>query len=297
MNLKEWLQLILLSILWGGSFFFVGIAVKALPPFNIVTLRVGIAALILWPVMLLLNTKLDFSIKVWRTFVIMGLLNNVLPFSLIVWGQTQITSGLASILNATTPLFTVIIAGIFLNDEKITWYRIVGVILGFIGVAILLGFEILKNLNMATIAQLLIILAAIFYGFAGVYGRRFKKMGIAPLFTATGQLTASSLIMLPLAIMQDDFTGIWPMEQGTVFSIVGLAAFSTSLAYLIYFQILSSAGATNLLLVTFLIPVSAILLGYFFLQEILMPNHFVGMFVIGLGLVAMDGRFLWVLKN
>ncbi len=294
---REWLQLLVLSLLWGGSFFFVGVAVKALPPFTIVALRVTVAALILWLVIASLKIKVNSSPRVWGAFVTMGILNNVIPFCLIVWGQVHVPSGLASILNATTPLFTVIIAGIFLKDERMTWNKLVGITIGFIGVVVLLGLELLQELSITTVSQFFILIAAMIYGFAGVYGRRFKKMQVEPLFTAAGQLTASSIIMIPLALTQDGWLHLDRLTPNVWMSILGLAALSTAVAYIIYFQILSTAGATNLLLVTFLIPVSAILLGYFFLEERLLANHLIGMLVIGFGLVAIDGRVLKKSKN
>ena len=300
MGATEWVLLIILSILWGGSFFFVGVAVKALPPFTIVALRVTIAAAVLWLVVPLMGHKMPFTSKAWLAFLGMGLLNNAIPFSLIVWGQTYIASGLASILNATTPFFTVIVAHFFLADERLSGRRLLGVMIGIAGVAIMIGLQALEGLggdNIALLAQLAIVAATLSYAFSGVYGRRFSGMGFAPVVVAAGQLTASAGLLLPVALLVDQ---PWTLAMPTLNvwgAIIGLAVISTSAAYIIYFRILAVAGATNLLLVTLLIPVSAILLGTTVLGERLEPRHFVGMGLLAIGLIIIDGRLINVFKT
>ncbi|MBQ4838015.1 DMT family transporter [Pseudoalteromonas luteoviolacea] len=291
MNIKIWTMLILLSMLWGGSFFFVGVAVSSLPSLTIVTLRVGIAALVLWGMVIALGERPPNSLKVWGAFFFMGLLNNVIPFVLIVWGQTQIASGLASILNAATPIFAVIVAGVLLPDERPSFMKLVGVMLGFCGVVVMIGMPALEGSG-RLLAQLAVVAAALSYAFAGVYGRRFKSMGINPLSTAAGQVTASTLIMIPLTLLLEgavDFRSISVITWGAV---AGLAIGSTAVAYVLYFKVLELAGATNVLLVTLLVPVSAVFLGALFLNESLETIHFIGMGLIALGLSAIDGR-LW----
>lgn len=285
-------MLLALSILWGGSFFFVGIAVKELPPITIVTLRVTIAALALLTVCRVLGYSLPRKPEVLRAFLIMGLLNNIIPFSLIVWGQTHIASGVASILNATTPLFTVLVAHMMTTDEKLSANKLAGVIIGFVGVATMIGPAALTGERSSLWGQLAILGAAISYAFAGIFGRRFKAMGVPPLVTATGQISASSLVLIPVALLVDrPWTLAMPSGE-TWAALFGIALLSTALAYLIFFRILSSAGATNLALVTFLIPVSAIVLGSLVLGEQLALKHLIGMAMIATGLVAIDGRLL-----
>ena len=291
MGAREWAMLIILSVLWGGSFFFVGVAVVDLPPLTIVTLRVGIAAIALWSIALAMGLRPPKSAKVWAAFLAMGLLNNVIPFVLIVWGQTQIASGLASILNATTPLFTVVVAGMLLPDERATPLKLVGVAVGFIGVVMMIGMPAI-GAGDSTLAQVAIMAAALSYAFAGVYGRRFKAMVVSPIVIAAGQVTASALVMTPIALIVDGPLALEGPSMGTWASIIALAVLSTAVAYVIYFKLLESAGATNLLLVTLLVPVSAILLGSLFLNETLGLIHFIGIALIALGLSAIDGR-LW----
>lgn len=291
MNSKVWGMLIFLSILWGCSFFFIGIAVNDLPPLSIVTLRVGIAAVTLWAIALAIGLRPPRSLKVWIAFLAMGLLNNVIPFILIVWGQTQIASGLASILNAATPIFTVVVAGILLPDERPTPLKLFGVILGFVGVVMMIGIPALGG-GGKLLAQLAVIVAALSYAFAGVYGRRFKALGINPILTAAGQVTASTLVLFPIAFFVDGPINISAVTSNTWLAIIGLAVVSTAIAYVLYFKILELAGATNVLLVTLLVPVSAVLLGSLFLNESLAFIHLLGMLLIALGLSAIDGR-LW----
>ncbi|WP_420549346.1 DMT family transporter [Curvivirga sp.] len=290
MGSKEWGMLILLSILWGGSFFTVGIAVQELPTFTIVNLRVAIAALTLFAILKLVRISMPMDLRHWIAFFGMGLLNNAIPFSLIVWGQAHIASGLASILNAATPIFTVVVAHFLTADEKMSPNKMLGVFIGFAGVAMMIGMDALGELGTAVWAQLAIIGATLSYAFSGVWGRRFKRMGTAPMVTATGQLTASSLILLPVTFYLDQPLSLNMPGMETILAIVFLAVAATSLAYLLFFKILAAAGATNVMLVTLLVPVSAIILGAAFLGEVLALKHFLGMAMIALGLAAIDGR-------
>ncbi|MDP6689597.1 MAG: DMT family transporter [Alphaproteobacteria bacterium] len=290
MNPAEWSMLLALSVLWGGSFFFNGVAVRELPTFTVVVCRVALAAIILLVVMRIMGQRMPWNHRIWGAFLVMGLLNNALPFSLIVWGQMHIASGLASILNATTPLFTVIAAQLFTKDEKMTPGRLLGVIVGFAGVAVMIGGDGPGAFGFDIVAQIAVLGAAVSYALAGVFGRRFQRLGLAPMATATGQVTASSILLLPLLLIVDQPWTLPVPSLAAVAALIGVAALSTALAYILYFRILANAGATNLLLVTFLIPVSAILLGVLVLHETLSPMHLFGMAMIGLGLAAIDGR-------
>jgi len=287
---SDWALLGLLSVIWGGSFLFVGVAVRELPPLIIVALRVLLAALALQLVLRIMGLRLPRERRVWAAFISMGLLNNVIPFTLIVWGQSHIASGLASILNATTPLFTVIVAHYFTRDERLTGSRLGGVTIGFIGVAVMIGSAALTSLNTNVLAQLAVLGAALSYGFAGVFGRRFKTWGIPPLVAATGQVTASSCILLPVSLIVDRPWTLAMPSTGAVLSLLALALVSTAFAYLIFFRLLARAGATNAGLVTFLIPVSAILFGVLILGESLELRHLAGMALIAAGLMLIDGR-------
>ncbi len=297
MTLGTWALLIALSLVWGGSFFFQSVALRELPTFTIVVARVGLAALTLLIVMKALGIRMPSSGRVWAAFFGMGFLNNVIPFTLIVWGQTSIASGLASILNATTPLFTVLVAHVLTNDEKLTRRKVIGVAFGFAGVAIMLGTDLLGDLGTSELGQLAVLGAALTYAFAGIFGRRFKALGVPPVAVATGQVTASSVMLIPLMLLVDKPWTLPAPGFETILALIGLATISTALAYFLYFRILELAGATNLLLVTFLIPVSAIILGIMVLGETLLPKHFLGMIVISLGLIVIDGRLFTLITG
>ncbi|MFZ2099395.1 MAG: DMT family transporter [Oricola sp.] len=291
MTPTEWAMLIALSVLWGGSFFFNGVAVRELPPITIVFARVALAALLLHMAMLATGRRLPKGRAVWLAFLGMGLLNNVVPMSLIVWGQGHIASGVASILNATTPLFTVLVAHAFTHDERLSPARVAGVMVGFAGVAVMIGAGKMLG-DVAVLAYSACLAAALSYGLSSVFGRRFRALGVPPLSVATGQLTMSSLILLPMMLLIDRPWTLTQPAPATILALVALAVVSTAFAYILFFRILAGAGATSISLVTFLIPVSAILLGVVFLDETLEPRHVAGMALIAFGLALVDGRLM-----
>jgi drug/metabolite transporter (DMT)-like permease len=294
MGPAEWAMLILLSIVWGGSFFFYAIAIKGLPTFTIVFLRVCLGSIGLWLCAWAMGLLPLRHPGLWRNFLIMGLINNAIPFSLIVWGQREVASGLAAILNATTPFFTVLAANMLTADEKLSWNRLLGAMLGLSGVAAMMGADILGAQGSSPLAQLAVIAASVSYGFASVFGRRFST--IPSLITAAGQTAGSSAILLPVMLIIDTPWRLASPSFDVWLAIAGLAILCTSLAYVLYFTILKRAGATNIVLVTFLVPVSAILLGIAFLGETLDIHHVIGMATIAIGLALIDGRVLTFLK-
>ena len=286
----DWGLLVLLSLLWGGSFLCVGIAVQELPVLTIIALRVSLAALVLWGIALFSGHQLPRGRKTWQAFLALGLLNNVIPFGLIVFGQQTISAGLAAILNATTPLWTVLIAALFLADERFSKQKLFGVLLGLVGVIVMVGPDSLAGISRNLGAQLAVLGATLSYAFASVFGRRFAAAKISPLQTALGQVTASSFILVPLALMIDKPWASALPSQATIFAILGLAVLSTAGGYLLFFNILERAGATNVSLVTLLIPPSAIAMGMLFLEETLQGIHFIGLALIILGLLSLQGR-------
>lgn len=286
----DWGLLVLLSLLWGGSFLCVGIAVQELPVLTIIALRVSLAALVLWGIALFCGHQLPRGRKTWQAFLALGLLNNVIPFGLIVLGQQTIGAGLAAILNATTPLWTVLVAALFLADERFSKQKLFGVLLGLVGVIVMVGPDSLAGISRNLGAQLAVLGATLSYAFASVFGRRFAAAKISPLHTALGQVTASSFILVPLALMIDTPWASALPSQATIFAILGLAVLSTAGGYLLFFNILERAGATNVSLVTLLIPPSAIAMGMLFLEETLQGIHFIGLALIILGLLSLQGR-------
>jgi drug/metabolite transporter (DMT)-like permease len=297
MDAFDWVMLITLATVWGGSFLFNAILVAELPVITIVAIRVTVAALALWGFVRVTGRKIPTAPEVWGALLILGVLNNAIPFSLIVQGQTQITSGLASILNATTPLFTILVAGFFLTDERFSVLRMLGVIVGFSGVTLMVGPEALGGLGADFWAQLCALGAALSYGFASVFGRRFRELRVDPVMVATGQVTMSSLVLWPIALWIDGPQDILGLSFNAAASMFGLAVLCTSFAYILYFRILERAGATNISLVTFLVPISAIILGVLVLGERIFIKEIMGMTLIGLGLAIIDGRLFQRLRD
>jgi drug/metabolite transporter (DMT)-like permease len=294
MTRQDWAILLLLSVIWGGSFFFIEVALPTVAPLTLVLIRVALAAAMLWAFLLARRQRLPLPPGATLAFLVLALLNNVVPFVLFAWAQEEIDGGLASILNATTPIWGVLVAHLFTADEKASPAKVAGVLLGFGGVGVMFGGDLMAGIGASLLAQLGCLVATFCYALAGVWARRFRGMGIDPVAVSTGQLTASAIVMVPLVLA---FEPPWlapapaPAPEAWA-ALVALALLCTSLAYILYFRLLASAGATNSLLVTFLIPVTAILLGALFLGERLDPRHFAGMALIGLGLAAVDGRLL-----
>ncbi len=289
MDGHDWSLLILLSVLWGGAYFFAGVAVKELPPLTVVLARVSLAAIALLPLFWYFGHSLPKSFSGWLPFFGMGLLNNVLPFGFIFAGQTQITVGLSSIINAMTPLFTVVVMAAF-REERLTAYRIIGVLLGVVGVAVLRGFD--GDLNFKqTLGIGLCLVGTLSYGFAALWGRKFLA-GVPPVKSATCQLMCSTLVMAVIVSLIDQPWTLTAPSQGAVLSVVALAVFGTALAYIIFFKILVRSGASNAMLVTLLIPVTALILGNVFLEEQIQSKEITGALIIGAGLLFIDGRVI-----
>lgn len=292
MTLRDWLLLFLLSLLWGGSFFFVAVAVRELPPLTVVCLRTGLAALALYPLVRLRGETWPLAGGAAAAFFAMGFLNNLVPFSLLFWAQTQIPSGLASILNATTPIFSIVVAHFALADERLAAHKAIGIAFGFFGVVVLIGTDLRQGADLATLAMLACLGAALSYGLATVYGRRFKAMRLSAPQVALGQLAATTVMMLPVAALLERPWTLPPPSLEAQLAVLGLALAATALAYIVYFRLLASAGAVNTALVTLLVPVGAILLGATILGEELRPRHYGGLVLIAAGLLCIDGRLL-----
>ncbi|MEM6385220.1 MAG: DMT family transporter [Pseudomonadota bacterium] len=287
MNANEWSLLVFLSILWGGAFFAAGVAVKEVPPLTVVLARVGLAAIVLLPVFWYYGFKLPRSLKEWVPFMGMGILNNILPFGFFFAGQTYISVGLASIINAMTPLFTVLVLASF-REETLTPSRLVGVLLGAIGVGVIQSDGSTLEWTQ-TIGVILCLCGAGSYGFAALWGRRFLS-GVPPVKSATCQLLSSTVFMLVIVSIIDRPWTLDTPSHSTIWAMVALAVFGTALAYIVFFEILVRAGASNVMLVTLLIPVSAVMLGALFLDEAVLATQVIGALIIGLGLLFIDGR-------
>ncbi|MBL8697233.1 MAG: DMT family transporter [Alphaproteobacteria bacterium] len=286
MGLREWSLLLLLAGCWGGSFLFAKLAGREIAPLTLALARVGLAAATLWIVAAGLGQlRRDLP---WRAFLVMGLLNNAIPFTLIFWAQTAIAASLASILNAFTPMVTVIVAHVLTRDERLTPAKAVGVALGLAGIVTLVGPGAVRQAGGHPLHELAVIAATLSYALAGIYGRRFRDL--PAILPAAGQLTGATLLLAPVVLVAEPGAAPWHWSAPTIGAVAGLALVSTAAAYVLYFRILATAGATNLLLVTFLIPPVAILLGYTLLDERLAGHQFAGLIGIAAGLLVIDGR-------
>ena len=297
MNRADWLILATLAAIWGGAFLFIGVAVRHVPPLTYVWLRLTIAAAAMWLFVRVTRQEVALPRQVWGSIVLLSLLNNMLPFALFGWGQTHIASGLASILNATTPIWGVVVAHFLTDDERMSPRRVAGVILGFGGVATMIGPSLIADFGTDGLAELACVTASLSYALAAVWARRFRRQGISPMSVTTGQLTAGAVVMLPLALLVDKpWTHAFP-PLGAWGAIAILALVCTAFGYVLYFRLIETSGATNALLVTLLVPPVAILLGASVLGETLAPQDFAGLGLIALGLAAIDGRLLKVLTS
>lgn len=291
MTLRNWLTLGFLSVIWGASFFFIEVVLTAFPPLTVVALRVTLAALALASAVAVMGIEVPRQWRDWRDLAIMGLINNAIPFTLIVSAQTEITSSLASILNATTPIFAVILTHA-VGTEKITWPRGLGVIAGFLGAATMLGLGG-SSLSGSLLAQVAVLGAALLYASSGLYGRRLRH--INPVVTSAVSLGTAAIAMIPLAAIVDAPWTLPVPSLQVVAAIVAFALVSTALGYIIFYRLLREIGPTNLLLITFLVPASAILQGSLFLGDVLSWHEIAGMALIVTGLLAIDGRIpRWV---
>jgi drug/metabolite transporter (DMT)-like permease len=297
MNRSDWLTLVALALIWGAAFLFISIAVHEVAPLTYVWLRLTMAAAAMWLFLWWRSEPAGLPRQVWGSILVLALFNNAIPFVLFGWGQTHIASGLAAILNSTTPIWGVVVAHLFTHDEKLSGRKLAGVGLGFAGVTVMIGPALLGSLGDNVVAQLACVTAALCYAFAGVWARRYRGMGLSPISVTTGQLTAGALVMLPLAVLIDrPWLDALPSLKA-IGAIAALAVVCSAFAYILYFRLIDRAGATNALLVTLLVPPVAIFLGSLVLHEVIEPRDFAGLALIALGLAAIDGRLLRVFSN
>ncbi|MBM3344979.1 MAG: DMT family transporter [Betaproteobacteria bacterium] len=281
-------MMVALAVLWGGSYFWSAIALRDMPPFAIVAARLTIGAVLLMAYVRSRGHSMVLPLALWRDLFVLGFLNLFLPFCLVTWGQTQIASGLAAIFNATAPLFAVVVAHFATRDERLTVPKLAGVLLGIAGVAVMVGVDALRGLGLQVIAQLAVLCGAMSYGLAAVYARRFRNQ--PSMVVATGQITGAAVMSLPVALFADQPWAQPVPSLLSAFAVVAMGILSTAVSPLLYFAILKSVGATNAIVVTFLAPVSALILGIVILGEAFTAQQAGGIVLIGLGLAVIDGR-------
>jgi drug/metabolite transporter (DMT)-like permease len=288
---RDWVMLLALSLIWGAAFIFIELSLPGFPPMTLVFVRLASAALLLLGYLRLRGRSLSGGIRLWTGYAVLGLLNLAAPFMILVWAMTYISAGLTAILNASTPLWTVMVAHMLTRDEKATAGKLAGVALGFAGVIVMIGPKAMGGLGSDVLPELGCLFAALLFAFAGVYARRFAALGVGAEEVATGQLAAASIMVLPFAILIDR---PWALPMPGIEPIAGMIALATicsALAYILYFRLIESAGAVNALLITFLCPIFTILLAIPILGETVAPSQWLGIALIGAGLIAIDGRF------
>ncbi|WP_299789187.1 DMT family transporter [uncultured Marivita sp.] len=287
---RAWIELVLLGLIWGGSFLAIRTALDEIGPLTSVLHRTGWAMLVLWGVVALKRLPVPKAPKVWGAFLVMGLLNNVIPFSLMAWGQLYIPTGLTSIFNAATAVFGIVVASLVFADERLTARKALGVGLGFFGVCLAIGLDALRQFDTTSLAQLAIVAGTLSYALAGAWARKMLG-GVPPVIAAAGMLTGSTLCMIPLVLAVEGTPSL-ALAPDTWLAIAYYAIVATALAYLLYYRVLGMAGSGNLLLVTLIIPPVAITLGALVRNESLHPGEYLGFAVLALGLSIIDGR-LW----
>jgi len=290
LSTRVWIELLLLGLIWGGSFLSIRLALDEIPFVTSVAHRVFWAALLLWAYILVRRLPLPRDRSDWTALFVMGLLNNVIPFSLMAWGQLHIPSGLTSVFNSSTALFGVIVAALVLADERMTARKAAGTLIGFIGVATAIGLDSLRDFDITSLAQLAVIAGTLSYAFASVWAR-VKLSHLAPQVAAAGMLTGSAVVMVPAAFLIDGTPSL-ALSSTALAAIAYYVVFATAGAYLLYYRILAAAGSANTMIVTLLMPPVAIVLGALVLDETLSPNVYVGLGLLALGLIILDGRLL-----
>ncbi|MBV1867880.1 MAG: DMT family transporter [Marinosulfonomonas sp.] len=287
---RAWFEMGLLALIWGASFMSFSIVLREIGVFTTVAFRIAGGAIVLWAYILLRGMKLPREPRIWGVFVVLGLINSAIPFTLIAWAQLSISSGLASILNASTAVLGVLVAAIFFADERLTKRKTIGVLLGFFGVSVAIGLSALKNFNLTSLAQMAILVSSLFYALGPAFARRFLK-GVPPQVVAAGMTGAATLFVVPIALWVDGIP-TFHYTAAAWAAIVHLSVIATALAFLMFYRVLAMAGSGNTTLITLLVAPVAIVLGALVLGEELPLRAFIGFALLAAGLLVLDGRIL-----
>lgn len=287
MNNRNWALLLLLASFWGASFMFTSIGLRSLDFLPMVTYRIALASLVLALIAFVQKWDIPRG-KIWLHYWLVGSLMCSVPFSLIVWGQQFVPSGLAAILNAGTAIFGAALAPIFFADERMSWNKAVGVLIGFAGIVLAIGVENLSEMSLYNLGQWAVVLATLCYALGGVYGKKFLRQ-TRPRVNALGMVSTAALSMIFALIFLYDGNKLWPDANGVI-AVAYLAIIGTAFAYLLYYFLLREVGVAYVTLVTLLVPVFAISLGAIFLGETLHSNEYLGFVLVAFGLIFIDGR-------
>jgi drug/metabolite transporter (DMT)-like permease len=287
---RDWGILMVLALVWGSSFLLIELGLTGFGPLTLVFLRIALAVPLMLVAMRVAGQVLPRDLFSWRQLTIIGFLNLAFSQALFFWAQTRIDSGLASILNATVPLWGVVMAHYFTADERATRAKVVGVLIGFVGLVVMVGPNALAGVGDDIAAQLACLLATASFAAAAVYARKLRPH-VQPLAAATGQMITAAVMLLPLPLLFEAPFAAAPSPTA-IAALLTLALVATSFTYLLYFRLIATAGASNAMLIALLMPPVAILLGVIFLKETLSSGQAVGMALILAGLVIIDGRVL-----
>ncbi len=296
MNNKAWFLLLFLSFLWGGSFYFIGEGVKFVPPITLVWYRILFAGIVLYLLLVWQKQYMPSQFDFWFRVAIMAILNNIIPFTLIAWGQQTISGGLASILNSNTAFAAVFFSAIFISSERLDIRRIVGTIIGIIGVVFVIGLESLEEITLTSISQLAVLFASISYALGSVWGKT-RLSSYKPMHIACGTLLVGSVIATPIVFLLDGMPDLVVFKGKFVLLLIGLSIIGTAFAYVVYFRILELAGASSLMLVTIIVPVFAVSIDAIILSKWISAQTLGGFIIISLGLSLIDGRVWWFITK
>jgi drug/metabolite transporter (DMT)-like permease len=286
-QLKYLGALLLLGATWGASFLFIKIGVREMPPETLVMLRLMVAAVILLVILYARGLRLPMSWRMWRHFMFTGSIGLIVPYVLITWGEQSIPSGMAAILNATTPLFTVLFVYLGTRQERLTGLKLLGLAIGFVGVIVAVGVGELSLSSASLQGQLAVLVAAACYGLNGVYSKRAFN-GISPLVAATGQMLAGTLLLSPIALARHGIPTPLPSAMA-LGSVLALGVLGTALAYILLYWLIEGIGATRSSMVTYLLPPFALLYGALFLSEPVHLNAVAGLALVVVGILLANG--------
>lgn len=279
--------LLLLGALWGASFLFIKLGLESFPPLTLVSLRLLSSAVLLYALLRLRGGRLPATRRGWADLAFVGVFGTVLPWLLITWGEQHISSGLAAILNATTPLFSILLAYVWTREEQLSAARTAGVLLGFVGVVVAVGADNLDLASSGTQGQLAVLGAAACYGVSAIYGRRAFR-GLPPLVPAAGQMITGSAALVPIALLVDGPPTATP-TLAALGGMAGLSLIGTVLAYILFYWLLERLGASRASMVTYLLPPFALLYGWLWLQEPLHSNALLGLGLVVAGILVANG--------
>lgn len=290
MGWRNFIWLLFLASLWGPSFLFIKVAVGEIPPITLAMMRVGLASILLYLILRVQGRNLPRPGPIWRNFAVMGFFANALPFALFSWGEIHIDSALAAILNGTTPLFTIVLAHLFIADDRLTPLKTGGILLGFGGLLMLIAPSLFEGVRATTWGLLAITLAAASYGVGIVYARK-KLRGLPPLVGPAAQLTMATLYLLPLSLLIERPLAMPAPSWAAIGSLLALATMGTAIAFVVYYHVMEQTSATYLSMVTYLVPVFGVILGVVVLNEQPGWNAYLGCALILLGVMVVNGVF------